>query len=317
MCSGLDNKCISLSVFLDVVMEITLQQQKHYYPLSVRISQDSPIDIIVGRETIKRFNFVTMLPKFFFESPEIPTNVPATMCTRGIIEHIGIGVNKRTPSPLLSNSCKKPCSSAHSACTSIGDSATLRGRNSSMSSSSNQVTLAPQHAVPRRVRFNDNPLESRQEVFTPVTIVQVPAQTDCAVAATLQEPEQPLEINDFGDEEIDYNVKDMFAPFRAPKGADDPVAKITIDGSPKLQEKIKELCYVYKEIFSDKLDSRPASLTPFELHVDKSKWETFKNRCPVCLQSTVKQIEINKQVQEMLLSGIIEKSTATYYTEMV
>ena len=26
MCSGLDNKCISLSMFLDVVMEITLQQ---------------------------------------------------------------------------------------------------------------------------------------------------------------------------------------------------------------------------------------------------------------------------------------------------
>jgi hypothetical protein len=50
VCSGLDNKCISLSVFLDVVMEVT---QKHYYPLAVRIFQDSPIDMIVGRETIK------------------------------------------------------------------------------------------------------------------------------------------------------------------------------------------------------------------------------------------------------------------------
>jgi hypothetical protein len=58
----------------------------HYYPLSVRIPQDSPIDIIVGREIIKRLNFVSMLPQFFFESLEIPNTVPAGMLTRGLIE---------------------------------------------------------------------------------------------------------------------------------------------------------------------------------------------------------------------------------------
>ena len=124
-------------------------------------------------------------------------------------------------------------------------------------------------------------------------------------------------VDDFGDEEIDYNSKDMFAPFRTPKGRDDPIAKITIEGSPKLQQQIKESCYVYKDIFSDKLDSRPAMLTPFEIHVDKAKWETFKNRCPVRPQSAVKQIEINKQVQEMLEAGIIEKSRATYYSQVL
>jgi hypothetical protein len=76
---------------------------------------------------------------------------------------------------MLSNSCKKPRSSAHSGCTSVGDSATLLGRNILKSSSSNQVTLAPQHAGHCRVRFSDNPIESRQEVITPVTIMQAPA----------------------------------------------------------------------------------------------------------------------------------------------
>jgi hypothetical protein len=53
-----------------------------------------------------------------------------------------------------------------------------------------------------------------------------------------------LGVDDFGDEEIDYNLKDMFAPFRAPNGMEDPIAKITTEGSPKLHEKMKELCYV-------------------------------------------------------------------------
>ena len=348
VCSGLDNKCISLSVFLDVVMEITIQRHKHYYPLSVRISQDSPIDVILGRETIKRSNLVTMLPQFFFMSSEIPHTMSNSVLTKGLIhatksslsptlpvetqvmtplkdngsldqqmKHKGNIAVKRKRLPVSFVSCKKPCSSAHSGCASCGDSATLPRMISSMSSLTDQVTLAPQHAVPRRVRFNDTPLECRQEIATPSTIVLAPAQTDRPVAALLREPEQLLGVDDFGDEEIDYNLKDMFAPFRTPKGRDDPIAKITIEGSPKLQQQIKELCYVYKDIFSDKLDLRPAMLTPFEIHVDKAKWETFKNRCPVRPQSAVKQIEINKQVQEMLEAGIIEKSTATYYSQVL
>lgn len=314
VCSGLDNRCMSLSVFLDVVIEITLQHQKHLYPLSVRISQDSPVDVILGRETIKRLNFATLLPQFFFQSSAIPSTLSASACTK---EHEGEVAGKRKRLPLSFVSCKKPCSSVHSGCASCGDSATLPGMISAMSSLSDQVTLAPQPAVPRRVRFNDTPLECRQEIATPTTIVLAPAQTDRSVVALLQEPEHLLGVDDFGDEEIDYNLKDMFAPFRAPKGTEDPIAKMTIEGSPKLQQRIKELCYLYKHIFSDKLDSRPATLTPFEIHVDKVKWETFKNRGPVRPQSVVKQMEINKQVKEMLQAGIIEKSTATYYSQVL
>ena len=93
--------------------------------------------------------------------------------------------------------------------------------------------------------------------------------------------------------------------------------RMTIEGDPELQLAIRKLCKKYKHIFSDKLDAKPASIPPFDLIVDKQKWEVYKNRGPVRVQSTVKQIEIHKQVQEMLKAGIIEKSNAAYYSQVM
>jgi hypothetical protein len=58
-------------------------------------------------------------------------------------------------------------------------------------------------------------------------------------------------------------------------------------------------------------------MPPFELTIDKSKWETYRNRDPVRVQSQPKQVEIDKQVQEMLANGIIEKSQAIYYSQVM
>lgn len=87
------------------------------------------------------------------------------------------------------------------------------------------------------------------------------------------------ENDDFGDEDIDYNKKDMFAPFRPePAGQTaDPLDKITISGSAEQQRKIRQLCEKYRHIFKDTLDAAPANLTPFELDIDKKKRETYKN----------------------------------------
>ena len=111
----------------------------------------------------------------------------------------------------------------------------------------------------------------------------------------------------------------MFAPFRndPQDNTMDLLVKITISGSPEQQKRIRELCEKYRHIFKDELDATPATLTPFELDVDKKKWETYKNRGHVRVQSAVKEAEINKQVNEMLKAGIIEKSNATYYSQVM
>jgi hypothetical protein len=111
----------------------------------------------------------------------------------------------------------------------------------------------------------------------------------------------------------------MFAPFREPIKSTDELtdeeflAKIKIEGSEDLQNKIKSLCIKFKDIVSDKLRSKPANIPP----IDKSKWETYRNRGPVRVQTQPKQVEIHKQVQEMLSNGNIEKSQATYYSQVM
>lgn len=115
----------------------------------------------------------------------------------------------------------------------------------------------------------------------------------------------------------------MFAPFRPTSKSNNDVddatflATIRIEGDDQLQHAIRNLCIKYRSIFSDTLSSEPAKIEPFDLKVDKAKWETYRNRGPVRVQTPAKQVEIHKQVQEMLYSGIIEKSPATYYSQVM
>ena len=130
---------------------------------------------------------------------------------------------------------------------------------------------------------NDTPLIERAVLITPPTTGTVPTQTTRPLAALLQQSEQLLKFDDFGNENIDYNKKDMFAPFRKDPQDDtgNLLDKIIISGSTEQQKRIRELCEKYRHIFKDELDATPATLTPFELDVDKKKWETYKNRVHV------------------------------------
>ena len=78
----------------------------------------------------------------------------------------------------------------------------------------NQATLAQPLLSARLGLGNDTPLIERAVLITPPTTGTVPTQTTRPLAALLRQTEQLLEINEFGDENIDYNTKDMFAPFR-------------------------------------------------------------------------------------------------------
>ena len=113
-------------------------------------------------------------------------------------------------------------------------------------------------------------------------------------------------------------MKDAFAPFRSdPIGDSEILDIITICGTPQQQERICALCVKYKQIFKDELDATPAKIKPFDLKVDETKWETYKNRGHVRPQSNIKKEEIRKQVEEMEKAGIVEKSQASYYSQVM
>jgi hypothetical protein len=75
------------------------------------------------------------------------------------------------------------------------------------------------------------------------------------------------------------------------------LSRIVIEGTPDLQQCIKTLFTEFKDVFSDKLKAKSADIPPFDLEVDKNMWETFRNRCPVRVQTEAKQAEIQKQTQ--------------------
>jgi hypothetical protein len=71
------------------------------------------------------------------------------------------------------------------------------------------------------------------------------------LAALIREVEQLQEVDEFGDEGIDCDKKDMFAPFRSDPSGDtnvDIIDKITICGTPEQQTRIRALCVKYKQI---------------------------------------------------------------------
>ena len=63
---------------------------------------------------------------------------------------------------------------------------------------------------------------------------------------------------------------------------------------------------------------QPADIPRFDLNVDIQKWEMPRNRLPARSQSREKQVEKTlKQINIMLELSIIEKSTASYYSQVM
>ena len=51
VCSGLDNKCLQSNVMLDITLEFDVNHNTYAIDISVRISNDSPLDCILGIDT--------------------------------------------------------------------------------------------------------------------------------------------------------------------------------------------------------------------------------------------------------------------------
>ncbi len=92
---------------------------------------------------------------------------------------------------------------------------------------------------------------------------------------------------------------------------------IQVEGSPALRIGIRKLLEQYRSVFATTLPEESAKIPPFELTVDKVKWEQHSNRGPPRVQSPAKQAEIQKQVDELLRTKVIEHSNASYYSQVI
>jgi len=91
------------------------------------------------------------------------------------------------------------------------------------------------------------------------------------------------------------------------------------DGPPTLQDKLRKLCYEFKDIIDDKLNEHPAHVDhPMEVDVDEGAWfNNPGNRRPSRAQSAAKQHEIRRQIQKMIANRLIQPSQAKAWSQVL
>lgn len=114
--------------------------------------------------------------------------------------------------------------------------------------------------------------------------------------------------------ELNTSADDPFSPDRDEIQGQIPTQ---IQGSPELQQQIKELCMEFQDIFSTKLKPKSADIPPYEIVCDLHKWQTNKNRAPARIQSQAKQAETIRQINDMVANNVIQKSQATAYSQVL
>ena len=110
-------------------------------------------------------------------------------------------------------------------------------------------------------------------------------------------------------------------PFEAipPQGGEvtEPLLqKISVHGSPELQNNIRNLCDEFKDIFSEYVRVEPARIPPMEIQVDESKWLINKNRLPPRPQTEARQRAIQKHVKLYKELQVIEESNASAHSQV-
>jgi hypothetical protein len=66
VCSGLDNHCLQSTDVIDILVEFLIKDIKSLFTLTCHITSSGPLNLIIGRESIKKYDLVTKLPQFFF-----------------------------------------------------------------------------------------------------------------------------------------------------------------------------------------------------------------------------------------------------------
>ena len=92
--------------------------------------------------------------------------------------------------------------------------------------------------------------------------------------------------------------------------------EFNIFGSEQLQIRTKAILEEFSDIFDIKLRSQPAKIKPYELKVDKLKWEKPINRLPPRPQTLAKNNAIMKFIQQSLEIDLIEPSQSAHWSQL-
>jgi hypothetical protein len=71
----------------------------------------------------------------------------------------------------------------------------------------------------------------------------------------------------------------------------------------------------FSDIVLESVRPNPANVKPMDLEVDEKLWHVQTNHQPPRMITPLKQAETQTQVQKYLTLGVIEPSTATYYSQ--
>jgi hypothetical protein len=97
---------------------------------------------------------------------------------------------------------------------------------------------------------------------------------------------------------------------------DETLIQINITGSADLQRSIRLLCKEYIDIFSPTVIEEPARVPPLSMIVDTDKWKDKRNRLSPRFLTRDKNADLRKQVALLESLGVIEKSTASEYSQV-
>ena len=96
-----------------------------------------------------------------------------------------------------------------------------------------------------------------------------------------------------------------------------PKAGPTIEGSPELQESLRNLLNDYCDLLKKEVDKKAAAVPPMKLNVDEKRWTLYRsNTQRHRAQSAVKDAEIQRQVQLMLELNLIRPSTRNRWSQV-
>ena len=355
VCSGLDNRCYNTDryVTLKIVFKNEVTNKMSSFETKAYIILTTNLDIIICRNTIKKERLIHSVPSHFGDLPEnalqcsgetppgVRSETPCADVTCGcqrqpvLLPAVFVSPKVRDVKEITNRHDEvtlcHPLSilpSSRSCSEETIEIPMIETRNQKdttrLSHTDSLMAVAQTHALTCTSRKIDtanidrgSKFQNKADMLIDTTTAERKIQLQSIFAA------YTADITDhFIDNDLIDNIKtDTFSPWLPDKivsnESTDILDSIHVEGSEQLQKGIRLLLEKFRHIFANVLPATAALMTPFELIVDQVKWRQSRNRGPPRIQTPKKQAEIASQVSELLRQGIIQKSNAAYYSQVI